>query len=582
MIAEIRAGTWRRPAVLILAVCAIAMALILAFVGSWLTIWFDEWDFIFGRQELTLDSFLTPHVDAFVLVPAAVYYFVLHTFGLTSYYPLLIADWLAHFSCVALLGVIVTRKSGVLLGLMAALSLLFLGSAFEALLQPFQMQYLFSAAGGLLALLMLDREARSTRHVVIATVALLAAIASSNVGPIVSGMVGLWALLRRDRPGVVIAGVALAAYGVWYLGWHAHLSRDSYSPDNLPNVPIQLLYGVGAAVSGVLGLPPVRFAWLGLAVGVSLVVAAWWRGLRPTPLAIAAVAALIVEYGLQAVFRGSFGLDHGARSAYLYPAAIFIWLAVAATLGRRLDPRNWISGRRRFVPLVVGVLIVPMALGNMAQFYLAARAMQPLRLTELRELALIEGLRDVPQLNLDIAADPDILPQVTARQYFIAIDRFGAPQIPNHWPADYAGNNPSDNTALNALAMRLLGEAITVGPDGTPASRAPALDIITGSAAPSEEPGCAALTSLDADATATWTAQAAGVAIHTEPATLNKPYVQLSLGLFRPADAPIGSPLIDEVGRGETIWLPALPHPYSWQLSVRLYGDALVRICSMQ
>jgi hypothetical protein len=580
VITDIRAGDWRRPAALIFAVCAVAMALILAWVGSWLTIWFDEWDFIFGRQTLTPDSFLVPHVDAFVAVPAAVYFVVLHTFGLASYYPLLIADWLAHFACVGLLGLVVSRKSGVLVGLMAALSLLFLGSAFEALLQPFQMQYLFSVAGGLLALLALDREDRATRHYLVAAAALLFAIASSNVGPIVSGMVGLWALLRRDPPAVSIAALALAAYGVWYLGWQAHLSRDSFSAENLPNVPIQLLYGLGAAVSGVIGLPPARFAWLGLVVGVALVATGLWRGLRPTPLAIAALAALIVEYGLQAVFRGSFGLEHGARSAYLYPAAIFIWLAVAATLGRRLDPRNWTAGRRRFVPLTVGLLIVPMVLGNMAQLYLAARAMQPLRASELRELALIAGLRDVPGLNLDIASDPDLLPQVTARQYFIAIDRFGTPRLAINDPADDLPG--PDATRLNALAVRLLGDAITIGPDGVPAPSAPVLNVTSGTAGP-DRAGCASLTSSNGTATATLAVGSAGISISTLPiAGPEKVYSQLSLGLFQPADAPLDAALLAQVGRAETIWLPALPDPYSWQLSVRVYGNAVALICARQ
>ncbi|MEA2676524.1 MAG: hypothetical protein QOJ81_665 [Chloroflexota bacterium] len=576
-------GNWRRPAAVILALGVIVMAFILAWVGSWLTIWWDEWNFIFWRQTLSLDTFLVPHVDAFVALPAAVYYVVLHAFGLTMYYPLLMADWLAHFACVGLLGYIVARKSGVLIGLMAALSLLFLGSAFEVLLQPFQMQYLFSAMGGLLALLALDREARTAPHYAVATIALLGAIASSGVGPIMAGMVLVWAVLRRDRPALYIATIALIAYGTWYVGWQAHLSRVAGWAENLPNVPIEILYGLGAAVSGVIGLPPARFAWLGLAVGVALVLIALWRGLRPTPMAIAAVLALAAEYTFQAVFRGAFGLDHGARSAYLYPAAIFIWLAVAGIIGRRLDPRRWTGGRRLAVPALIGMLVVPMALGNMTQFVLAANAMRPLRLTELRELALMVKLRDVPGLALDAPSDPDLLPQVTARQYFAAIDRFGTPQIPNHGPADYGGHNASDNTALNALVLRLLGGAITVGPDGAPAAAAPTLEVVSGTTAPDGRYGCTALTPASGAAQATWSPSSAGVAIYAEQATdVDAPPVQLFIGFFAPADAPVDATILAAVQGGETIWLPALPESLHWTLTLKVDGNAVVHVCSKQ
>ena len=288
--------------------------------------------------------------------------------------------------------------------------------------------------------------------------------------------------------------------------------------------------------------------------------------------------ALIVEYGLQAVFRGSFGLDHGARSAYLYPAAIFIWLAIAATLSMRLDPRNRISGRRRFVPLVVGLLIVPMALGDMTQFVLAANAMRPLRLTELRELALIEKLRDVPGLDLDLAADPNLLPQVTARHYFIAIDRFGTPGIPNHWPADYAGRNPADNTALNALAMRLLGGAMAIGPHGVPRSRPPDLNAASGTVAAGDPPGCTQLNPVSGEAAASWSPPTRGVAFIADEGV----QLQLFVGVYEPADAPVDAKLLEAVRRGDTVWLPALPAGLSWNLTLIVRGDAAVQVCSKQ
>lgn len=567
MIADIRAGDWRRPALLIFVLCAIAMALVLLWVGRGLTYWLDEWDFIFGRQSGTIHSFIAPHVDAFVLVPAAVYYVLLHVWGLSSYYPILIADWLAHFLCVALLALIVTRKAGVMVGLMAGLSLLFLGSAYEVLLQPFQMQYLFSVAGGLSALLALDREARKPRDYVVATIALLIAIASSGVGPIIAGMILVWALMRRDRAALLVPLPALATYGIWYVAWQSHLSRIPGTVENLVHVPVELLHGIGAAVAGVGGLPPMRFAWVGaaiaLAIGLALVFLVARRGLRLTPLAVAAVVALVVEYGLHAVFRGAMGIEHGARSAYIYPAAVFIWLAVAGTVGRRLDPRQWTGGRRPLALVLIGLLIVPMTVANMSQFFLAARAMHVMRATEARELTLIERLRSVPGLAMNVSPDVPLLGNVSARRYFTAIDRFGAPHIEGV-SDDLPG---PDSSALNAVAMRLLGDAIRVGPDGVP-----------GPGGPSGAPGCTLLTTSSGRAEATWSPTSPGLAIQTEGTA----DLELSVGIFPPADAALPDAVASALKRGDTIWLPALPESLKWTLTLNVTGDAAVLVCGRE
>jgi hypothetical protein len=316
-------------------------------------------------------------------------------------------------------------------------------------------------------------------------------------------------------------------------------------------------YGVGAAVVGVLGLPPLRFGWLGVGIAIAavigLAVIARRRALKPSPLAIAAAAALAAEFLLQSLFRGSLGFQHGARSAYLYPASVFIWLGVAGTLGDRLDPRRWTGGRRLLVPAAVGALILPMALGNMVQFVLAARAMEPLRATELRELALMERLRETPGLALDTYADTAVLGPITARQYFAAVDQFGEPQLASGKPADDLPG--PDAPALNALAVRLLGGAIAFPQD--------------------EAQNCSILAT--AAGHATWSPGPGSVAIHTTDAQAG---VQLSLGVFDPADAPLDPAIQAIIARGAAFRLPDLPPPLAWKISIAVEGDAVVHICT--
>jgi hypothetical protein len=310
-----------------------------------------------------------------------------------------------------------------------------------------------------------------------------------------------------------------------------------------------------------------RLAWVGaaIALAVGLVLAFLVRRgrLRLTPLAVAALAALVIEYGLHAVFRGAMGLEHAARSAYLYPAAIFIWLAVAGTLGRRLDPRLWTVGRRPVALALIGLLIVPMALANMTQFFLAARALHVIRATEARELTLMERLRDVPGLAANVSPDIALLGNLSPTRYFAAIDQFGAPHI-DGVSDDLPG---PDSTALNALALNLLGDAIEVGPDGMP-----------GPAGSPDEPGCTVLSTTSGRAQQAWSPTSTGLAIRIEGTA----DLQLSAGLFPPGDAPLPDFVANALGRGEAIWLPVLPKPFAWSLTLTVTGEADVHVCSRE
>ena len=116
-------------------------------------------------------------------------------------------SWAAHFAAVAVLYRIVSHRSGALLGAAAAISLLFLGSAWEVLFHPFQMQFLFAIVGGLVAIDQLDRDKPT-----VAAIALVIAVASSGLGVIFTGLVVVWGALRRDRPTLLAAAPAIVVY----------------------------------------------------------------------------------------------------------------------------------------------------------------------------------------------------------------------------------------------------------------------------------------------------------------------------------------------------------------------------------
>jgi hypothetical protein len=556
----------------------IVMLGLLLYVSRWLTFWFDEWTFVVYRPDPSLHSIFSPHVDGFLATVAVIYEALLHVFGLGTYLPYLLVDWLAHFVCVALLYHIVARRSGPVLGLMAGLSLLLLGSAYEDLLQPFQMLFLLAGAGGLLALdrlLVIEEEParpHSRRDLVVAALALLFAVTSSSVGPIFVGLIVVWATLRRDRGALLATAPAIALYGIWYILSIGQFERPPSTGMDLVLTAQSLLYGLGSAVCGVVGLPPERFGWVGallLAAAAVCVAIAVIRGLRPAPLAAAAFLALGAEYGLEAFYRGSLGVEHAARSGYLYPAALFIWLTISGVVGRGLDRERWIArGRLIFVPAAVLVLIVPM--GNMAQFVGAARQSKIIRATEVAELRLVEAVRSIPGVDLDVSPDPDYIPQLTGRTYLAAIERFGAPTLAWDWESS------ADSTRVNLAAVRLLGPSIgTVAPPSSGGS-APQLTVKAGSAERGASSNCSLVRPSGPDAAVMIAIQDGQAFWLQSPPT----GVLLRVGVVDKPSAALDESVGKSLANGQAVVLPGLPTPYRWQVQLTSLGTQSFEVCS--
>jgi hypothetical protein len=429
-----------RPGV-VLAGASLIMLGVLLYVGRWLLFYWDEWLFIFNRPDPTPRAILAPFVDTFVAVPVLVYDALLAVFGLRTYLPYLLGAWAAHFAIAFLLYRIVNRRSGVVLGLAAGITVIFLGSGYEVLLQPFQIQFLFAIVGGLVAIDQLD-----IGRPAVAAIALLPAVASSGLGVIYAGLIVVWGIIRRHPATLLAAVPAIVAYGIWYVTWGRESEHVPGPGLSLLESAYSILLGIGAAVSGVIGLTPSRYAPVGLALAaVALLGGAVlaWRGYRPDPLTIAAIAALTAEQILRVALRGPYGVGYGARSGYVYAGVIFLLLAISGLVGNRLPSR-------RAVLIVVGVLIVLMRLSSMREFAAVADQIRTIRATELAELRLIEAHRADPRLVMDVQPDLTNAIAVWARPYLAAVDRFGRPTLEYDWQP-YV-----DAAAVEAARRRLL------------------------------------------------------------------------------------------------------------------------------
>jgi hypothetical protein len=562
-----------RAAGLTLALGAVAMLALLTFVGRWLTFWHDEWDWIFERRDPSVETLLAPHVDHLSTVAVLVYQGLLRTFGLTSYFPYLAVSWALHFASVALLFVIARRRAGPLFGLAAGLSLLFLGSAYEVLLNSFLMTFLLSTTFGLLAVERLSASTPARARYVVAGIALLVAVGSSSVGVLFTGLVVVWAVLDRDWRRLLTTVPTVTLYAVWYVSWGRSASGLAGTTESdLALVPAKFLYGIGASVVAVAGLPPERFAWLGLglAMGLAVLVAIGRRfGARFTSLACAALLALVAEYGLQAVFRARFGIEQSTRSAYLYPAAIFVWLAAVEILAA------WRHHLVRRPPIVAGlaILLAIMVVGNMTQFVGAARASRTLRQAEIAELRLLEAMAASPALDRAAVPVGDV-PQITAGAYLEAISILGAPHLAIAEPT-LTDIGPVDPQRMDATLIRLLDgsfAAIEQEPDVTPPE-----DVVTvGAVATDRSDGCLRLETQGDGASASWQPAGDGVVIRDSA----DPDSDVRVGVFGEPTPLLTAGALPDGSR--TIALPELPSGLRWTVLVAMMDGQVVEICDIQ
>ena len=91
---------------------------------------------------------------------------------------------------------------------------------------------------------------------VVAAVLLLPAVASSGLGVIFVGLIVVWGLLRRHPGTLLAAAPAIAGYAAWYFTWGRERGHLTGPGLGLLEGAYSVLYGIGAAVSGLIGLRP--------------------------------------------------------------------------------------------------------------------------------------------------------------------------------------------------------------------------------------------------------------------------------------------------------------------------------------
>jgi hypothetical protein len=434
---------------------AVAMTLLLT---RELTFLQDTWDFLIGRRDPTLDSLFQPHNEHLVVLPVLIEQLLLRAFGMTARPEyVLLALFLA--ATAALLFVYVRRRVGPWLALFAAILVLCLGPAWEALLWPFEITFVGPVLFGLAMLLALERE--DTRGDVAACIFLVLSIGFSGLGlPFI--FAAAVAVFQGDREArlrrLYVFLIPLALYIAWYAGWgqdaethlslHNMLASPRFVADSLA-VAIGALAGLGTHPTG----GTVDLGW-GQAILAGLVVALGYRQLRKPgfPPGLWPAAAAAAAYWFLTAFNQIPGRDP-TSSRYQYAGAIFVVL-ILANLLKGVRP-----GR---ATLLLAAVLTTLAVGpNLVVLKDQSDVLrQASRLTRADIGAIEIARRTVApefQLNPEVAGISGLV-NIYAGPYLEAVDEYGSPA---YTPAELA----SAPEAARRQADVVLGQALPITTD---------------------------------------------------------------------------------------------------------------------
>lgn len=421
--------------------------------GRGLIFFFDEWNFLLERRD-GLDGLFAPHNGHLSLVSVAIYKLLFATVGVEPYWAYRLLTVLLHALCAGLLFVLARRAAGNAVALAAAAVLLLLGAAWQVVLWPFEISYLASIAGGLCALLALDRRTR--RGDAVAAAAVLVSLASSGLGIAVAAGVLVELLADPERRARLWAALApCALYGIWYL---VALPEGEARLSNVDATPAYVADAAAGAVGAVVGLG-LDWGRVLLAAGVLLAVVRWPPRRRVSPRLAGLVATALAYWSLVGLARAH--LAEPLASRYLYLGAVLV-LLVAAEVVRGRPPLG------RPAVALLGVVVLASLVSNLGQLRTGANGLRG-STNDVRAALAASELTPKAVPGAQVLA-PTAAPQVTAGAYRELVADLGSPV---GGPAEVLDDGPQTRIAVDAAMMRELGVGVSAAGDVAPAAGAP-------------------------------------------------------------------------------------------------------------
>jgi hypothetical protein len=360
----------------------------------------DDWNLIASRSLSDPIGLMRPFNEQWVAVPAVIFRIMFAVVGMHSYLPYLAILLLIHIVTAAAIWRIVSALAGTGPGLAAAAVVLFLGAGYENLYQAFQIGMVLSSATGFWAIAVLWFDRRPG----LAAFFLFLSVASHSIGAVFLGVAVLLALFDWRRPNAWLL-LPIAALILWTLAFDlpSLAARGGSFSSSVALLPGFVLVGAVAAVGSVFG-SSVAVGVIALAL---LVVLAARLGFRPAnpAIAVAAIAGLAAEYALVGVSRAELGIGVVTWSRYLYVAAPFVLVAVAAWFGEaRGLPARWRgSGAVALVGLTVFAI-----LGNLRAYAVSNDTTADFVNHERAAAAVVSWSIDVRQPGFDVHVPPAV------------------------------------------------------------------------------------------------------------------------------------------------------------------------------
>lgn len=463
----------------------------------------DEWTFISLRYQSPFTApaeFLAPHNEHWVALPLFIQSLLFATFGLGSYLPFVGASILAHIVTTGLAYLVLCRVGASRSAAAAAAGVgAFLGAGAENILWGFQIGFILPLLLGYLAIWAVDREeSRLSRFW--APLALLAAVTSTGIGPVVTMFTAGYAVGRRGlRAAIRIALPALVLFGAWYLARgvdavQGTVSEGTDRSEALLATPTYVWIAFTAAWDGALGVPGVG-AVVGVVMLVAVTVAAPASRLRL--LALSGMGALVLQMALVSMTRLNLDLDFAATSRYQYTAVFFTLpafaVAVDTVLGLIRERGAGLSTKALGWALIGLIAVHGMYL---AYGYRNVREASTVRLSQRVAASLDLAERHEPLLS--DAITPELHPHIT-------VSGLNRPGIRDSLPDAFGPQDLLD-------ARSRLQVLITGTPPVTPATFAEVQFTGKQWSAPTTRHGCRTAQAKEANATLTLTGDQFGLA----------------------------------------------------------------------
>jgi hypothetical protein len=324
-----------------------------------------------------------------------------------------------------------------------------MGTAFQDLLWPFQIALLAPVAGGLGALLLVQR--RTPWSDAGACGLLIWAVSGSGAGvPFVLATAAAMLYGRSNWRRLWVVAVPLALLVVWYLGWG---TSEHVTSEALLAAPQYVFDAAAYTTAGFGGLSPTWGAPLAVAAVIGCVAAVRHRPRRDLVLLAGGLVGALSFWILAAVARADY-VDPGA-SRYLYIGAVFlILIAVDCVAGRTVGT---------VVGVVLGLMAVVFLVANVGALRNGERVLRASD-TSVKEAL---GATDIAAPVVAPRFTPDLVhaPQITAGPYLAAARDLGTPALS---PAQLAaapesGREHADQVLLQAERVGLTPASHVIG-----------------------------------------------------------------------------------------------------------------------